>query len=93
MSVCMCVCELFVYQRLLHRSLSNGDIFSECSVAFRQPNEDGVLGITQRFAWYRGWKKLRPLYSKPKMMNGVYWALYFEKKTRLYDVTKVTKKV
>ena len=53
MYVCMCVCEFFVYKRLLIY-VSNNDIFSECSVTFRQPNEDGVLGITQRFACYRG---------------------------------------
>ena len=86
-SVWLCVCEFFVYKRLLNRYVSNDDIFSECSVTFRQPNEDGILGITQQFACYGGWKKVRPLYSKPKMMKCVYWALYFEKQTRLYDVT------
>ena len=50
----MSVCMFFVYKRLLNRYVSNDDIFSECSVTFRQPNEDGVLGITQRFACYRG---------------------------------------
>ena len=54
MSVCMCVCEFFVYKRLLNRYVPNDDIFSECSVTFRQPNEAGVLGITQRFACYMG---------------------------------------
>ena len=72
MSVCMCVCEFLVYKRFLYRYVSNDDIFSECSVTFRQLNEDGVLGITQWFACYRGRKKLRPLYNKPKMTKGVY---------------------
>ena len=55
-NVCVYVClrVFFVYKRLLNRYVSNDYIFSECSVTFRQPNEDVVLGITQRFACYRG---------------------------------------
>ena len=46
MSVCVIVClQAFFEKRLLNRYVSNDDIFSECSVTLRQPNEDGVYSL------------------------------------------------
>ena len=75
MSVCVCVIvclRVFVYQRLLYRYVSNGDIFSECSVTFRQPNEEGGFRNYLTVCLLQGLKKLRPYYNKPKMTKGVY---------------------